>query len=317
MEAPHSAAVATFWFEGLKLSYAVHGSGPRVFVLTHGLLMNQGMYTHLAPEIARHGNRVVTLDLLGHGGSDQPRDPTAYSMTRFGRQAIALLDHLDLGEAVIGGTSLGANVTLEAAVLAPDRVRAMVVEMPVLENALIAVGALFIPLALSIRLNRRGMDVLAAAARRVPRTHYLADVLLDWIRRDPRVSLRVLEGLLSGRIAPAPAERRTLDQPALVIGHRNDPLHPFNDAEILTRELPNAHFVSANSILEWRLAPARLDGILARFLDEMWNKPVASLKSRRTSAVRLPRDAEGGRNARSPRASRTAGRARPRARGKA
>jgi pimeloyl-ACP methyl ester carboxylesterase len=308
--------VATFRFEGLKLSYAVHGSGPRVLVLAHGLLMNQGMYAHLAPEIARRGNRVVTLDLLGHGGSDQPRDPTAYSMIRFGRQIIALLDHLELAEAVIGGTSLGANVTLEAAFLAPDRVRAMVVEMPVLENALIAAGALFIPLALSIRLNRWGMDVLAAATRRVPRTHYLADILLDWIRREPETSLRVLEGLLFGRMAPPPAERRTLDQPALVIGHRNDPLHPFNDAEILTRELPHAQFVSAKSILEWRLAPARLDGILARFLDEVWKQPVASLKSRRTSAARLPRDAAGGRNARSPRASRTVGRAGPRGRGK-
>jgi pimeloyl-ACP methyl ester carboxylesterase len=71
-------------------------------------------------------------------------------MTRFGRHVIALLDHLEVSEAVIGGTSLGANVTLEAALLAPQRVRAMVVEKPVLENALIAAGALFIPLALSI-----------------------------------------------------------------------------------------------------------------------------------------------------------------------
>jgi hypothetical protein len=36
-------------------------------------------------------------------------------MTRFGRHVIALLDHLEVSEAVIGGTSLGANVTLEAA----------------------------------------------------------------------------------------------------------------------------------------------------------------------------------------------------------
>ena len=88
--------------------------------------------------MARRGNRVVTLDLLGHGGSDQPHDPAAYSKTRFGRQVIALLDHLEVSEAIIGGTSLGASVTLEAALPAPQRVRAMVVEMPVLENALIA-----------------------------------------------------------------------------------------------------------------------------------------------------------------------------------
>jgi pimeloyl-ACP methyl ester carboxylesterase len=265
--------MATFRFEGRKLSYTEHGSGERVLVLVHGLLMNQGMYAHIAPEMARRGNRVVTLDLLGHGGSDQPRDPTVYSMTRFGRQVIALLDHLELPEAVIGGTSLGANVTLEAAVLAPDRVRAMVVEMPVLENASIAAGALFIPLALAIRLNGWGMNLLAAITRQVPRTHYLADVLLDWVRRDPQVSLTVLEGLLFGRIAPPPDERRALHQQALVIGHRNDPLHPFNDAEVLTREVPGAQFVSATSMLEWRLTPRRLDDVLARFLDGVWAGP--------------------------------------------
>jgi len=47
-----------------------------------------------------------------------------------------LLDHLGVPQAVVGGTSLGANVALEAAVLAPERVRGLVLEMPVLENAL-------------------------------------------------------------------------------------------------------------------------------------------------------------------------------------
>ena len=153
----------------------------------------------------------------------------------------------------------------------------MVVEMPVLENALIAAGALFIPLALSIRLNSRGMGFLAKLTRLVPRTHHLVDILLDWVRRDPRVSLAVLEGLLFGRVAPPPEERRTLDRPALVVGHRNDPLHPFSDAEVLTRELSRARFVDARSILEWRFTPSRLDGVLAEFLDEVWRRPARAV----------------------------------------
>ncbi|MGH7899779.1 MAG: alpha/beta fold hydrolase [Candidatus Binatia bacterium] len=260
----------TFEFEGRRIAYSEHGTGERVLVLTHGLLMDQRMYTHLAPEMARRGNRVITMDMLGHGASDQPLDTMGYSMTMFGRQVIALLDHLGIEQAVIGGTSLGANITLEAAVAAPDRVRAMVVEMPVLEGGLIAAAALFVPLALAIRVSERGMALVAAVARRVPRTHYLVDIVLDWIRRDPKVSLAVLEGLLFGRVAPPAAERRSLEQPALIVGHPNDPLHPFSDADMLTRELKRAHFVDAKSILEWRLAPQRLDDVLAAFLDEVW-----------------------------------------------
>jgi len=265
--------VPTFLYHGHRLAYSQHGSGDRPVVLLHGLLLSQRMHLPLARDLAERGNRVITLDLLGHGASDRPRDMWRYSMTFFGEQVVALLDELGIDEAVVMGTSLGANATLEVASVAPERLRGMVIEMPVLENALIAAGALFIPLALSIRLNRWGMNLLAATARRVPRTHYLLDLLLDWVRRDPQVSLTVLEGLLFGRVAPPPDERRTLDQPALVIGHRNDPLHPFNDAEVLTRELPRARFVNAKSILEWRLVPRRLDGVLANFLDEVWQRP--------------------------------------------
>src|SRR6185369_12285778 len=102
-----------------------------------------------------------------------------------GRDVIALLDHLDLPQAVVGGTSLGANTALEVAVAAPARVRALVLEMPVLENALPAAAAAFVPLALSLRISQRMMRVVAAVTRRIPRTHFLADILVDFVRRDP------------------------------------------------------------------------------------------------------------------------------------
>ena len=58
-------------------------------------------------------------------------------MPAFAGQVVGLLDHLGVDEAVVAGTSLGANVTLEVAAAAPERVRGMVVEMPVLDNALL------------------------------------------------------------------------------------------------------------------------------------------------------------------------------------
>jgi hypothetical protein len=45
---------------------------------------------------------------------------------------------------------------------------------------------------------------------------------------------------------------------------------------MLADELPNARLIEANSILEWRLSPERLDGELARFLDEVWAGPVVA-----------------------------------------
>lgn len=264
---------ASFLHEGRRIAYREYGAGPRVLVLTHGLLMDDRMFTSLAAAVAGRGHRVVTMDMLGHGGSDQPHDMTAYSMTQFGHEVIALLDHLGVGEAVVGGTSLGANVSLEAAVLAPGRVRGLFLEMPVLENGIAAAAALFVPLALALRVSQRGMRAVSAVARRVPRTHFLVDILIDFVRRDPAASLAVLDGLTFGRIAPPVDQRRRLTQPTLVVGHPSDPIHPFSDADTTARDLVGARLVQARSMYEWRLHPQRLTDELCAFLDDVWSNP--------------------------------------------
>src|SRR3569623_1455502 len=248
---------------GRKIAYREYGAGPRVVVLTHGLLMDNRMYARVTPTIAAAGNRVITVDMLGHGEADQPHDMTAYSMQQFGRDVLALLDHLQVPQAVVGGTSLGANVALEVAVLAPERVRALVLEMPVLENALPAAAAAFVPLALALRVSLRGMRAVAAVPRKIPRTSYVIDLMIDFVRRDPAASIAVLDGLIFGRVAPPIGERRALTHPTLVVGHPSDPLHPFSAADRIARELPNARIVTASSIAEWRIRPARLDRELA------------------------------------------------------
>jgi pimeloyl-ACP methyl ester carboxylesterase len=263
--------MASFSHDGHRLAYTVHGEGPRTCVLLHGLLLSQKMHLPLARELAARGNRVVTLDLLGHGRSDRPRDMTQYSMTFFGEQVIGLLDHLEADEAVVAGTSLGANVALEAAALAPERVRGMVVEMPVLDNALLGCAIAFTPLMVALTFGEPVARLLGAAARAIPTgSIWAADVLLDLVRQDPAPSAAVLQGLFFGRVAPHKSVRRTLQAPALVIGHQRDPVHPFSDAGALVDELPNARLVQADSIVELRVSPERLTGEIAGFLDECW-----------------------------------------------
>ncbi|MGH2949121.1 MAG: alpha/beta fold hydrolase [Solirubrobacteraceae bacterium] len=224
----------------------------------------------------------MTLDLLGHGSSDRPRDMWRYSMTEFGREVVALLDHLEVEEAVVMGTSLGANTTLEVAALAPERVRGMVVEMPVLDNALLASAVIFTPLMLGLTFGRPVMRLVSAAARRVPsqRVPWQLDILVDWIRQDPGPSATVIQGLFFGRVAPDRSVRRTFEAPTLVIGHRHDALHPFSDAGMLADELPDGRLLQADSIVELRIAPERLTGEIAAFLDECW-KPRAAASMRR------------------------------------
>ena len=264
----------TFGHGGQRLAYDVYGAGSRNLVLLPGLLLPRWMHDPLAQSLAERGNHVITFDLLGHGESSRPRDMWRYSMPIFARQVVALLDHLEIEEAVVGGTSLGANVTLEAGVRAPDRMRGLVVEMPVLDNALLGCALAFTPLLVSLTFGAPLTRLVSRVARRVPRgLAHLADVGLDWISQDPAPSAAVLQGLFFGRVAPPRSERSRIETRSLVIGHGRDPVHPFSDSDMLVRELRNGRLIEANSILELRFAPARLTGEIARFLDECWRRP--------------------------------------------
>ena len=270
------ASSARFDYEGHTIAYDEYGSGDRVVVLVHGLLMNSRMYERLGPAIAQRGNRVICLNVLGHGPSDGPDELGYYSMSAFADQTEALLDHLGVDQAVIGGTSLGANVSLEFATRHPERARGLFMEMPVLESALVAVAVIFTPIMLTLQVGGPVLRFLAVAARQVPRTHYLVDIVLDWARRDPERTSNVLRGLLLGRSAPIAERRRDIVQPALIIGHPSDPLHPFADSDMLAEEMPNARLVDAESIFEWRTHPERLNDELAAFLDEVWADSAAA-----------------------------------------
>ena len=252
--------MASFRYDGQRLAYTIWGDGPRATVLMPGLLLSQKMQRRLARDLARRGSRVITFDPLGHGESDRPREMWRYSIPAFAVQTVALLDHLELDQAVIGGTSLGANITLEVASIAPERVRGMLLEMPALDNAIPACAVAFTPLLFALTFGEPGMRQVARVTRAVPRQVVpgLAEIVLDWLSQEPGPSGAVLQGILFGRTAPERTVRKTLTPPALVIGHPRDPVHPFSDADMLAHELPNGRLIDANSLFELRMRPERL-----------------------------------------------------------
>jgi pimeloyl-ACP methyl ester carboxylesterase len=302
--------MAFFKCGGQRLAYSEYGGGPatvtsagvrgrsarsapassRPVILLHGLLLSQQMHRRLAEDLAARGNRVITLDLLGHGASDRPRDMWRYSMPIYGEQVIALMDHLKLEQAVVMGTSLGANAALEAAARSPERLRGLVIEMPVLDNGLLGSALAFTPLLVSLTFGEPAMKLLARAARAVPRRllpHY-GNVLLDTVRQEPGPGGALLQGLFFGRIAPPRSERASFQAPTLVLGHQRDPVHPFSDAGMLISEMPNARLLEADSLVELRLRPERLTGEIAAFLDEVWTAPAARSSPTRRASGRTP-----------------------------
>lgn len=268
MTSPSSSADLFEW-NGRSLHYETFGSGDDVVVLLHGLLLNTKLNRAFARRLAGGGRRVLLLDLLGHGQSDKPVHAAEYRFDTYVEQVMALLDHLEIEEAALGGVSLGANVSLLAAATHPERVRGLIVEMPVLEWAVPAAALTFVPLLLATHYARRVLVPFADLVRGLPRTGIDAfDSLLDAASLPPDVVSAILHGILVGPIAPTFEARAALEIPVLVIGHQADLIHPFSDAENLSRQVPGARLVRGVLPFAMRFFPRRMLGEVETFLDD-------------------------------------------------
>lgn len=282
-----SERIGQFFFETDtsrdRLEFTEYGAGDAWVVLVPGELMPRRMQQPLARALAGAGLHVISLDLLGHGRSDRPEDPHAYSVTAFAEQVVALLDHVGAPQAVVGGTSLGANVALETAAIAPERVRGLILEAPILDNGVEAGVVAFGPLLLAARFLPLTVTAVRRLTRPVPRgvVPFWAGIGLDALDQRPASVAALLHGLFFGRAAPSARERRRITVAALVVGHPFDPLHSMADAAMVAGELPKATLVQARSVLEWRFSPERLDRAAVDLATRCWKTP---RRGRRTGA---------------------------------
>jgi pimeloyl-ACP methyl ester carboxylesterase len=263
----------TLTYGRYRLAYEVYGSGPRVLVWLHGLLLDANLSRGLARRLAAQGNRVVLLDLLGHGRSDKPRHAGPHRMDLYAKQVLCLLDELGVDQAVLGGVSLGTNVSLFTAVEAPERVRGLVLEMPVLEWAVPAAAVVFLPLLFWVHYARGGVRLIASTASRLPLSGLgPLGSFINAARSDPDATAAVLHGVLVGPIAPTIDQRHGITAPALVLGHGIDLVHSFTDAKRLAQQLPDAELIRTRTFAELWVRPARLTAEIGNFLDRVWTE---------------------------------------------
>lgn len=108
-------------FKNAKISFSDVGKGTAV-VLIHGFLENATMWKDIIPELSKR-NRVITIDLLGHGKSDCLG--YVHSMELFAETLAAILKHLKIRKSILIGHSLGGYVALAFAEKHPQKIKGL------------------------------------------------------------------------------------------------------------------------------------------------------------------------------------------------
>jgi len=211
-------------------------------VLIHGHPFNRSMWDPQADALTHAGHRVVTADLRGYGSSQVVPGTTPLSV--FAEDTAALLDRLGIERAVIGGLSMGGQITMEFHRLFPQRVRALILAdtSPVAETD----EGKAARNAMADRLLAEGIGGYAdevidrmVAPYNVTGTPEVARHVLAMMRA---TSPEGAAAALRGR-AERPDFRESLARaavPALVVVGADDTYTPVADARALYELLPDA-----------------------------------------------------------------------------
>jgi pimeloyl-ACP methyl ester carboxylesterase len=219
--------------DGVKLYYEAHGEGPAL-LLTHGYSSSSHMWAGQRDALARHF-KVITWDMRGHGRSDYPDDPSAYSETATVADIAALLDEAGAKDAVIGGLSLGGYMSLAFHLAHPTRTRALLIidTGPGFKSDEARDGWNDRALRAAERFEREGLDRLRESgveARTAP-------------HRDAKGLALAARGMLTQRDARVINSLPGIKVPALVIVGEND--KPFlNAANYMAAKIPGARKVA-------------------------------------------------------------------------
>ncbi|MEM9125962.1 MAG: alpha/beta hydrolase [Pseudomonadota bacterium] len=109
--------------DGKCIYFEDTGAGTPVLCLS-GLTRNSGDFTYVAPHLS--DVRVISMDSRGRGRSDYDPDYMNYNILREAQDAVELMDHLDVRQAMILGTSRGGMLAMALATRAPERLTGVV-----------------------------------------------------------------------------------------------------------------------------------------------------------------------------------------------
>ncbi|MDT7789186.1 MAG: 3-oxoadipate enol-lactonase [Pseudonocardiales bacterium] len=223
--------------DGQLVSYVDHGGDGPAVVLLHSFLMDVSMWAPQV-EVFEDTYRLIAIDERGHG--DTPAT-APFDYWDVARDALAVLDHLDIGSAAVVGTSQGGFVALRMALLAPQRVAALAMLGTSAEAEDEQIADAYNQLT-EVWIAQGPETVVEATAKICLGDHDASEWTPKWSAVEPE-RLRLIANALVSRDGVLDRVGE-ISVPALVLHGTADLAYPVAKAEALTAALPKAELIT-------------------------------------------------------------------------
>ncbi len=261
---------------GVTIAGETAGEGPDV-VLLHGLTATRRYVVMGSKALPRAGYRVTTYDARGHGESSPAGESSEYEYRDMVDDLAAVLDHLGVDKAALGGASMGAHCSMAFTLAWPERVAALVQITPAYDGRPRSDSE---DLAewrrLADGLERGGVDGFLDAYRPKVADQWRETVMTVTRQRlerhrHPQAVADALRVVPESVAFEGLEELEAVGTPTLVVASRDDadPGHPFAVGQSYVERLPHGRLVTEDegaSPLAWQ--GARLSRTMAEFLGE-------------------------------------------------
>ncbi|MCX6004907.1 MAG: alpha/beta hydrolase, partial [Chloroflexi bacterium] len=247
------------------------------FIWAHGLMCSMEWEDHSGifgwDEIDAAA-RVIRYDARGHGRSEGSLCATDYQWTNLGRDMLNIADACGIKHFVAGGQSMGSATALSAALLEPERIKALILYTPPAIWETRANQASVYRLIAQIAGEKGPCDMSALMRQAPERTFpkWLLQSLGDRVNVfwdgiacfNKEVLVNVLNGSAQSNLPPR-EEVALLKMPVLILAWPDDIVHPQQSAYSLHEVLQQSELIMAENMDDVRQWPGRIKEFILKY----------------------------------------------------